>query len=199
MEERRKRTLIIVVVVLALIALIILFFLLFGRKPASPPVAAPPAQLTPAPSGLESAPNKTGETAVPENPVALPPPPAPKQPDAVRVAEVFAQRYASYSNQEQPYQNLIDLMPVMTAGYRAATEAKVAKAVAGASAAYQGTTSAKVSSTVVSSAATAATIDVLLQQTASSASGTDVTYHTLRANLEKNGDAWEVDSVVWQN
>lgn len=198
MEERRKRTLIIVAVLLVLIALVLLFFLLFGRKPASPS-PLPEVQPPPTTGGLESAPSKTVETAVPENPVALPLPPAPKQPNAVRVAEVFAQRYASYSNQEQPYQNLIDLMPVMTASYRAATEAKVAKAAAGISVAYQGTTSAKVSSTVVSSDATAATIDVLLQQAASSASGTDVTYHTLRANLEKNGDAWEVDGVSWQN
>jgi hypothetical protein len=115
------------------------------------------------------------------------------------MAELFAERYGSYSNQGD-YQNLRDLLTVMTSGYRAETEAFLSTASPTPGATYEGVTSVKISSEVRSIDGDSAAVAVNLQQTKRvGAAAPVIGYRSLRMELEQVGDDWRVDSATWEN
>ncbi len=181
MTRRRK---IIIAIVSAIILLLALVLFISTRKPAAPVSG----QAEPVPAAGEPA---VAPEAIPEVPASpLRPPTAVAPTDArtgaIQLAELFAERYGSYSNQES-YQNLRDLLPVMSQSLRQATEAELAKAgTAPPAENYEGVTSAKISTKVLSfsEAAGTASLTVTLQETKTV--GTDppeVSYRTLRLSL----------------
>src|SRR5512135_203369 len=148
MTDRRRAILIVVLAVL-LLGIIIFAVIYFWPKPKAAsapavpatteaPAAAAPAPVLQNPLKLFAATATSGSTA------------------AAQVAELFAERYGSYSNQGG-FQNLTDLLPVMTASYRAKTEAYLATASASGAVEYQGVTSVKVSTQIRSYSASAGT------------------------------------------
>lgn len=194
----RRRAILIVALALLLLGLIVFAIVRFWPKAAPAPAAVAPAPTT----GLDAAP-----AVAPALPNPLRPPvAAATSPSgttaAAQMAELFAERYGSYSNQTD-FQNLKDLLPVMTASYRAKTEAVIAAGAPQEVADYQGVTSVKISTEVrsYSSAAGTAVVAVMLQQQKST--GTAVTpavsYRSLKMGLKLVGKDWLVDSATWEN
>lgn len=194
MTPRRRAILIVTLAAIALLGLILLILWLlrqFRPEPA-PPVPEPTVQEQPAPV--------VEPTVVLANPLTPPRPPLPEQRvAAVQLAELFAERYGSYSS-HSPYSNLRDLLPVMTASYRAKTEAQLEAAESDAPpGTYEGVTSIKVSTTVVTydESGGRSRIDVALQQTVTKGSQETISYRTLKVWVIQEGDDWKVDAVEW--
>lgn len=194
MNEKTRRNLLIALILAVVLGLALLLFLLFFRRPAATPTTEPAGQ--PAASEPAAALPSTTNPAVA---AVNPPPAAPAKPGATPLAELFAERYGSWSTQERAYQNLIDLYPVMTAGYRAEIQELVAKSSTVPSATYSGVTSLKINSRLEDgSTDTAATVDVTLQQTKTGADGAStISYPVLKVELVKVGEDWKVDSASW--
>jgi hypothetical protein len=194
MTDRRRAILIIALAVL-LLGVIIAAVILVTR--------ALPKKATPTPIGQESSvptPEQEAAAAIIQNPLV----PAVTQPvgrtAAAQMGELFAERYGSYSNQGD-FQNLRDLLPVMTAKYRAQTEASLAAAAPQQGQTFEGVTSVKISSEVrtYNEAGGTAVVAVTLQQEKVSGTSTVVGYRTLRMELKKVGEDWRVDSSRWEN
>ena len=192
----RRRAILIVLLALILLAIIGLAVYLLTRSVASPATSVPLE--TESPTDVVEPPQEPEE--VYQNPL-LPPAeePAPAAVEGRQVAELFAERYGSYSNQGE-YQNLRDLLPVMTTRYRSETEAFLEDAAPVAGQPYEGVTSRKVSTSVRAMTAGSAVIAVMLQQEKSSSTGGPVVgYRSLRMELVKVGDVWLVDRATWEN
>ena len=194
----RRRKIIIAAIAAALLLLALVLFI-STRKPS----AAPAPAAAPVPAAEEAV--ETPE-AIPEVPASPLRPTAVAAPTdartgAIQLAELFAERYGSYSNQES-YQNLRDLLPVMSQSLRKATEAELAKAGTVPPAQnYEGVTSAKISTKVLSfsEAAGTASLAVTLQETKTVGTAPpEVSYRTLRLSLVKEGEDWKVDAVKWE-
>lgn len=195
----RRRAILIVILALLLIAIVVatVLYLLRARpKPAGAGDATVPVLTPSAP-----APTPTAVSAF-QNPLNPPAPSVDKsRTAAAQMAELFAERYGSYSNQGD-FQNLRDLLPVMTDAYRASTETYLATAKSDPNAPYEGVTSVKISTDVRSYDATGGTavIAVMLQQQkVSGASRATPTYRSLKMSLQKVGQDWRVASATWEN
>ncbi len=193
MTARRRAILIIVLAVLS-VGVLIAAIMLIGRALPKPQAAAPVAE-TVAPT-----PEQQATADLIKNPLV----PAVAAPvgrtAAAQMAELFAERFGSYSNQGE-YQNVRDLLPVMTASYRKTTEATLASLKPQQSPTFEGVTSKKVSTDVRSYSASAGTavVAVTMQQEKRSGTTTVVGYRTLRMELKKDGENWLVDSARWEN
>ena len=192
MTPRNRALLIVGLVVLLLLVLIFGALSLFrGAAPA-----APTDQQVPAPTDIPD-PEIPVETF--ENPLITETPVAQGSTAALQMAELFAERYGSYSNQGD-YQNLRDLLAVMTADYRSRTEAFLETVSPTPGATYEGVTSVKISSEVRSSDESSAVVAVSLQQTRRVGAETPtIGYRSLRMELELVGDEWRVDSAAWED
>jgi len=193
-EERRKKLLLIAGV---LVLIVILLMIVFNRQPAAPAPQVPAEQAAVGQPSEVTAPNP----AVPVTSPLLPSVPAPvdARADAVQTAELFAERYGSYSNQAK-YENLADLLSIMTDGFRADSEKLIAKAGAATSAPeYEGVTSRKISSKVNSYSEKngQADVTVTLQQTQRTAQTSSINYRTIRIKLVQTAGLWLVDSAAW--
>ncbi len=190
----RRRAILIVGLILLLIAIIVAVIIwLAGR------VAPQPDTTT----GIIEAPTDIGEPAQPAevfaNPLIVAPAPTPGNTAGRQMAELFAERYGSYSNQGD-YRNLRDLLPVMSAGYRSRTEAFLATAQTAPGQPYEGVTSVKVSTDVRSMTDDEAVIAVTLQQERSTGTAAPaIAYRTLRMELLRSGENWLVDAAVWED
>lgn len=192
----RRRAILIVVLALLMIGIVVALVLLLTRK-------APQAAPSPTPTVEQPQPVPT---LAPQDIIdalrPVPPPASPGSTAAAQIAELFAERYGSYSNQGD-FQNLKDLLPVMTASYKAATEAYLATATASDASNYQGVTSVKVSTQVrsYSAAAGTAVVAVMLQQQKSTGASAvpALTYRSLKMSLKLVGKDWKVDSATWEN
>lgn len=198
MTPRRRAILIVILALLLIAAVIALVLWLLRTRPAA---VAPGDATVPAPV-VTNAP-------APAAPAPAPSPLSPGAPAAAKgstaaaqMAELFAERYGSYSNQGD-FQNLRDLLPVMTDKYRAATEAYLSTAASVPNAPYDGVTSVKISTDVRSYDASAgkAVIAVMLQQQKRSAGSVTpaISYRSLKMSLMKVGADWRVDSAAWEN
>lgn len=194
----RRRAILIVSLALLLLAIVIFAIVSFWPKPPAPATPAEPTSTT-----------ETAAPAAPAAPAKNPLNPAPTAVEAapgttaaVQVAEFFAERYGSYSNQGD-FQNLRDLLPIMTASYRAKTEAYLATATPADIANYQGITSVKISSEIrsYSAAAGTAVVAVMLQQqkTTGTSPTPAISYRSLKVGLKLVGQEWKVDSADWEN
>lgn len=188
----RRRAILIVGLAAALIAVLIAAAIMLSRATSAP--ATPPSEAE-APSDVLPPPAPTPAF---ENPLIPRAPVTDERTESRQVAELFAERYGSYSNQGD-YRNLRDLLPVMTDRYRAETTAFLEGAGTTAGQPYEGVTSRKVSTSVRESGAASAVVAVTLQQERTTSAGTSVGYRTLRMELRKIGDAWLVDRAAWED
>lgn len=194
MTDRRRAILIVALAVL-LLGVIVAAIILVIRAIPKKTVSLPAGQETSLPT-----PEQEAAAAIIRNPLV----PAAAEPvgrtAAAQMAELFAERYGSYSNQGD-YQNVRDLLPVMTSGYRAKTEATLAAAAPQRAQTFEGVTSVKISSDVRSFDETAGTavVGVTLQQEKISGTSTVSGYRTLRMELKKIGEDWRIDAARWEN
>jgi len=189
----RRRALLIVGLLLLLIAVIIAIVLFLTRAIATPeaPVDEP---FVPPETTQEQAPAEKFE-----NPLIPAEPEVQGSTAGQQMAELFAERYGSYSNQGD-YQNLRDLLPVMTDRYRASTEAFLETTETAPGQPYEGVTSVKISTDVRSIDEDSAVIAVTLQQErASGAAAPTIGYRTLRMELMLVGAEWRVDAAQWED
>lgn len=127
-----------------------------------------------------------------------PPPPGPQEQNPQIVASDFAERYGSYSNQNN-YQNLRDLYPQMTTAMHANTDAYIAANPTSAGD-YQGTSTKTLRVEVLNQGDTTFRVKIYTQRTESTATNSQslVYYQNAEATLIKSNLLWLVDSFVWQ-
>lgn len=192
MTPRKRAILIVASVAIFLIALIIVIILLMRR--VSGPASTPSATGTPA---IQDQAAVKAPGLDPLNPPAAAA--SPGRTAAAQMAELFAERYGSYSNQGD-YQNLRDLLPIMTDSYRKSAETYLASAPSSAGQAFEGVTSVKISTDIRAFDAGAAVVAVTLQQEKTSGSAVStVAYRTLRLELVKVSDDWRIAAAAWEN
>jgi hypothetical protein len=197
MSERNRLLAVIALIVAAFLVIVALILRLFFLRPAAPE-PEPEPEATEEPVGLES----TGAVPPPTldvNPFAIVDRPVveatPVEVDVASVASLFVERYVSYSNQSD-YQNLRDLLPLMTDRFRAETEAKLDAAPPGGGE-YVGVTGTRISSKIDDQTAAAARVSVSVQETKTVGSkAPEVSYKTYAVRLVKAGTDWKIDSVV---
>lgn len=187
----RRRAFLILALALALIAVIVAVILMLARATSDEP---PAALVDQAPADVEQ-PLPAPEPF--QNPLISAPEEEAGTTAGVQVAELFAERFGSYSNQGD-YRNLRDLLPVMTARYRQETEAFLRTADPAPGASYEGVTSVKISTEVRSADDDSAIIAVALQQERSTGTTVTTGYRTLRMELQLVGGAWKVDRASWE-
>lgn len=123
--------------------------------------------------------------------------------DIKKIAEFFAERFGSYSNQSN-YGNIVDLKLFMTEKMQVWADNYVdeLKASNNGNAAYYGVTSIAIASKANSFNATSGTAEVLVttQRQESSVGGEnkDPYYQDVLISLTKEGGEWKVDSAFWQ-
>jgi hypothetical protein len=171
---------------LALLALLlVLLWLLMQRRPAA----------TPQPQ--ESAILQNGsQPAVPG--------PTPEETQQERIettsvqslAKTFTERFGSYST-EASFQNIVDLYPLMTAGFEAQMQAMI-DAQAPATEFY-GVTTRIVSVTVERMDGNTASVLVATQreEERGTARTSSITYQDLRLGMVFDSGTWKVDSATW--
>lgn len=189
----RRRALIIVGLLLMLMSIILFAVFLLPKVVPSAQPTVPVVEVTP---------RDEFETPPPEvdfvNPLILTAPASPGRTAGQQMAELFAERFGSYSNLGD-YQNLRDLLPVMTASMRAKTEKYLATADTTPGQPFEGVSSERVSTIVRSLDTDSAVIAVSLQQERTSGSTITTGYRTLRMELRKIGDDWRIDAAAWEN
>lgn len=194
----RTRNRIIVIGLAVLVAGLVAVFTLFDKGNAPEPAAPSSA---PADEGLAP----SAAVDVPAAPDGLEPEPATEpliegKTASLQMAELFAERYGSYSNQGN-YQNLRDLLPVMTVSYRSETEDFLDSISAAPPAEiYEGYTSVKVASEerAFDDNAGTARYDISLQQVKVVGAGEpEVLYPVLRVSLKKIGENWKIAGSEW--
>ena len=114
------------------------------------------------------------------------------------MAKIFVERYGSYSN-EANFQNIRDVIPLMSAEFAAATTADLTskKQPNG----FYGVTTRVITVKVVSQSEADGTADVVLstQRTEEngSAQNTKTKYQDVELTFVKEAGVWMVDSVKW--
>ncbi len=117
---------------------------------------------------------------------------------ATTVAKSFTERYGSYSN-EAKFQNLFDLLPLMTDAFAEQTKTTVENATLPET--YYGVTT-RVLTVVVESMdeeSGEATMKMQTQREISEGStqNTKIEYQEIRLTLNKEAGVWKVDSADW--
>lgn len=117
---------------------------------------------------------------------------------ATTVAKLFVERYGSYSN-EAKFQNLIDVLPLMTASFADETRALIASSTSPET--FYGVTTRVLTVSVEAMNETAGLATVRMQTQREIAQGstqnTSVTYQEIRLELEKEAGVWKVASAGW--
>ncbi len=115
------------------------------------------------------------------------------------VAKMFVERYGSYSN-EANFQNVRDVLPLMSAGFAASTTADLATKTAPTG--YYGITTKVITVQSISQndAEGTASVRVSTQQVEEigSAQNTAVRYRDMDLTFVKESGVWVVDSATWR-
>lgn len=118
---------------------------------------------------------------------------------ATTVSKTFVERYGSYSN-EAEFQNLFDVLPLMTLTFAEQTRAYVLGATLPE--AHYGVTTRVLTVSVEKIDEQEGLSTMVLQTqreiTQGSTQNTSVTYQQIRLELKKEEGVWKVDSAVWQ-
>lgn len=191
----RRRAILVVLLALLLLAAIVGIVLFLTRAIGGQPGTSGPV-VEPAPIEETETTPTTEEKFV--NPLISVEPASDARIESRQIAELFAERYGSYSNQGD-YRNLRDLLPVMTTRYRAETEAFLEGAETPVGQPYEGVTSRRISTDVRDVDEDSAVIAISLQQSrVVGASDPTVGYRILRMELRKVGEDWYVDRATWE-
>ncbi|MFH0804779.1 MAG: hypothetical protein V1916_01125 [Patescibacteria group bacterium] len=192
MSPQTRRAVIIIggVVLLAVAAFLVWWFVL--RQPAAPP----------APTTTNQNQNSTVTTVNAVNGTANQNVNTPSAQDLalVRLANLFAERYGSFSSQSE-YQNTLDLKKFMTTRMQGWADAFVQKQrAANTNAAYSAVVTKVVTTTVQSQTEAAATVLLTTQRTESGAAtnSEQAYYQPLQLKLVAEGGTWLVDEATWQ-
>lgn len=198
MTTSTRNRLLVVGLALVVVAIIVLFTILGGEENGETPADSTP-EVTENGLGISEPVDApaTPQGLEPDIPVSA----APEGRTAsAQIAELFSERYGSYSNQGS-YQNLRDLLSVMTPSYRASTEAFLASVSSDPTAeTYEGYTATKVATEEIrfDDARGEAIYEISLQQTKTlGTSVPEISYPVLRISLEKTGDSWRVAGATW--
>lgn len=172
-------------VLLAAVVLLALWALLGRRQPATPPPAGSPTTTEP---------DLTGVLPQPSGPVE----PQPERTGALVAARVWAERFASWSN-EDGFTNLEQLADQSTPAvqsfllsYRAQLEQRYPLASG-----YYGVTGRALSPVVDSLEGDTAQVTVALQLEQGTSTTPTVSNRTLSLRLVNGGSGWLVDFVKW--
>ena len=199
--KRLRNILIVVVIVIVLVAILMLVF----RRRTAPAVEAPRPVGANAPTGgLGTAPGTTGTiTNVP----VTPPPPTISAEERARaeaqtLATLFVERYGSYSNQSN-FQNLEDLLPLMSDSFRAKTERDLEemRRTTPSPTEYAGVTTRVLSTTEREYDLPRGVAAFRASVQKSDVKGTappTITYPAIDVTLVREGGAWKISSARWQ-
>lgn len=183
-----KRGTLIIAGVLVLIAIILL--LIFWPRAGGKPIFHAPAKT-----------NQQAVNTAPATPVVKPTvTPAQKTEASVAtISQTFTERFGSYSTESEAA-NLQDVLPLVTASFRAKLETQIAHLLSTPAKDYYGVTTRVLSTNIKSVNETSATVDVLTQreEATGSAGNTSVKYQTVTLQLNQVGGVWLVDSATWQ-
>jgi len=119
--------------------------------------------------------------------------------ELIRLANMFAERYGSYST-EAGYQNITDLKQYMTQKMQVVSDSFVttqkAQATTGS---YTSVTATALSTSVSDLTAVKATVRVSTQrrEIGTNINGANTFYQALTLNFIKDGDTWLVDNAAW--
>lgn len=119
--------------------------------------------------------------------------------ELVRLANLFAERYGSYST-EAGFQNITDLKSYMTQKMQVVSDSFVATQKAQASTgSFLSVTTSALSTSVGELASAKATITVSTQrrQGGTNVNGNETYYQALTLTFVKDKDAWLVDTATW--
>jgi hypothetical protein len=195
-----------VIIVLGIVILAIGLALFFLRRTAAPG-EAPQAPAVNAPTGGLG--TTSGTTGTITNVPVTPPPPPPTvsaeeraHAEAQTLATLFVERYGSYSNQSN-FQNLEDLLPLMSDSFRAKTERdlEALRRDTPPPTEYVGVTTRVLSTAEreydLPRGAAAFRASVQKSEVKGTAPPT-ITYPAIDVTLVREGGAWKVSSAVWQ-
>lgn len=190
MENKRKIE-IIGAVVLLILLLGIIGWVLWKQSPTTPsPTSNPNGNLpgqsaTPTPGGASTV------SSTPDLSEAAP----------TTVGKLFLERVGSYSS-EANFENVTDVIPLTTDSYGAEllAAAKRSASQAGEGDGYFGVSVKVLSTKLVSSSDTIATVEALVQKADSvgSSQNTEVSYRTAKITLTKTTDGWKVSGYAWK-
>lgn len=186
--KTRRNIIIALAVILLLILLWLLSFLIPKTKKTATPTPEAPVTITPpttSPFTTEQL-QKEKETRVQASGVTT-------------VAKIFTERFGSFSN-EANFQNVRDVLPLMTNSFRAATEKSLATKTAPTG--FYGITTRVITVSVVSQDETKGTakIDLSTQRVEEngSAQKTTTKYQDIELTFLKESGVWKVDSATWR-
>ncbi len=120
--------------------------------------------------------------------------------EMTRLANFFAERYGSYTT-DSNFANITNLKPYMTTAMQKNADAYVASQRASLTGAYMEVVTKVVSTTVLDSADTTATVRLTTQRVKSGDTfeENNVYYEDLVLSLVKNGDTWLINQAQWQD
>ena len=122
-----------------------------------------------------------------------------KELEVRRLAQLFLERYGSFTNQGN-YENVSDLYPLMSSAMRKKSDAYVReqKSLHPLDLGYYGITTKALSSSVTFSGANRSSVEISTQrQESAGVSSARVIYQTAKVGLVRIGTEWKVDSVEW--
>lgn len=185
MDARLRKPILITVLVLFILIVAVLLALFF--RPKAAPTPAPQEQATQPITAPEPTLSERQEQESRASSATL-----------QAQGKLFAERYGSFST-EADYQNLKDLMPVMTASFAAQTATNIKNMPAAAE--YYGVTTRVVSvkTDKLDEAGGIATLTIGTQRQETKGDAADtVKYQNLVLTFQKVGTEWKVSSAVWQ-
>jgi hypothetical protein len=194
--SRRNKIIIGVIVAIIIIAAAVLLWWWLSQRPAA--VVKPPTNTN---QGLQIPANlpTQGVTlpAQPSGPVKQ----ANVEADLKAIASTFAERYGSFSNEEN-FSNLESLKDLMSPSMLTTVNSMIAANTAGAKV-YHGITTKTLSAEILSydNEAGKAEIEVVTQRQEAQGSTANpvVYYQNIKLQVVKTTDGWKVDSAVWES
>lgn len=192
MTRAKRNILILGSGILAILLMIVLIFLPLGKRPAGPADKLPEAVVPSAPvvPSAELSPEEKKAVAAKAN----------AELEAKRVAQIFTERYGSFTNQGD-FENVADLYPLMTANMRRVSDAYISEQeLAYPASSYYGVTAKALSAETVSQSAGKAVVSVRLQkgEVAGAGYSPKTSYVTAQVSLVKLGETWKVDDVDFE-
>ncbi|MDD4901711.1 MAG: hypothetical protein PHE24_01090 [Patescibacteria group bacterium] len=203
MNKRTIRTIILIAVIILLL-LIIAYFLWMFKFPGSViPKAVSKATTSPITNTIGQ--NSTIAATTPVTPVKPSVPPASSetitQANLVKIADSFAERLGSYSNQSN-FSNINDLKLLMTASMQSWADKYIAaNQKAAYSGVYQGVTTRAISTETIDFNDAKGQADFLVHTQKVAQTGADkpvVTYQDISIAFVKQNNIWLVDNAVWK-
>jgi len=117
--------------------------------------------------------------------------------DVLSLAKQFVARFGSYSN-ESTFENIRDLLPLMSESYAQKTEADLASKVAPKE--YYGVTTRVITAKTTASSADKATVllNTQRQESVGSPQNSQVKYQEIQVGFVKEAGVWKIDSATWK-